>query len=105
MTTSKRHSRSLNKTEKIVLLFMLIFIQCCIFIPVWQAGESRTLSMAIKTAEADISKLQERKRVLRTQIARAQMPEYLIDQAYAQDVNFQRIAPEHVVMVASAGGR
>lgn len=96
--------RTVSKMEKGILLFMLIFIQACIFVPVWQAGENRSLSVAMQNTTRNITLLEEQQRVLQTQIAKAQMPENLIDSAVEMELYFQQIAPEQVVHVASLGG-
>lgn len=101
---NKVRTQSFSKGERIALLFMLVFIQVSVFVPVWQAGENRSVAMALQKSSRNVTLLEEEKRVLQSQIAQAQMPEYLIDSAVAQDIYFQQIAPEGVVRVASSGG-
>ncbi len=100
----RNNTRIISRKEKGVLLFMLVFIQVCVFMPVWQAGENRSLTMALQDSVRNVALLEEQQRVLQAQIAKAQMPEHLIDSAMAQSIYFQQIAPEQIVHVASLGG-
>lgn len=100
----RNNARAISRAEKSVLLFMLVFIQACVFVPVWQAGENRSLTMALQDSVRNVTLLEEQRRVLQTQIAKAQMPENLIDSATARDIYFQQISPDQVVRVASLEG-
>ncbi len=100
----RNNVRTISRTEKGILLFMLVFIQACVFVPVWQAGENRSLTIALQDSTKSVTLLEEQQRVLQTQIAKAQMPENLIDSAVAQDIYFRQISPDQVVHVASLGG-
>lgn len=94
-------TRSFNRGEKIVFIMMLLIVLVCIFIPVWQAGENRSLSMKLQKSQQTMAMLEEQQRTLQARVAKARMPESLTGNAIRQEMVFTRIAPTVAARIAA----
>lgn len=97
MKERSNRQKKLALGERGILLFMLICINCIILIPVWQAGEYRSITMEMENTVKTIAKLEEEQRMLQSQIAYARSAEWLIDASNSQEIYFQQISPGNVV--------
>ncbi|AEC01882.1 hypothetical protein [Parasphaerochaeta coccoides] len=94
------HAQNFNRGEKTLFVMMLLVVFACVFIPVWQAGENRSLNMQLQKSQKTMTALEEQHRMLQARVAKARMPETLSGNAIRQDMVFTRIAP----MIASIIG-
>ncbi len=94
------HVQGFRRGEKAIFILLVLFIHLCIFVPVWQAGENRSLSMRINESKKTVAQLSEQERVLQARVAKARMPEGLT--GTQDDLVFTRITPDGAVRIASA---
>lgn len=94
-----RETKAKGKSFSIVVI--LIFVGLCMLVPVWQSAVSAGIHSKIERSKANIMYLSEKQIVEKGQIARRTTPEYLIEQASVQNINFTQIRDSIDVTVAS----
>ena len=86
--------------EQLVVVFMLLCVMGAIFVPLWQRGVNRSLEVEYQTLLKNRQALEEQQQVLKASISSLSMPEALVNGAWREDIAFQPIKAETVVMVA-----
>ncbi|MFA6783844.1 MAG: hypothetical protein WCR13_03040 [Sphaerochaeta sp.] len=97
--TSPKDNRSIQ-IQHIAILAMLVFVMASFLVPVWQSAVNRSLEVEYKELSTSVQLLEEQHRLLRSQIAEKTMPESLLQEAWKEDIFFQQIEADHLVMVA-----
>lgn len=90
------------KGKGLGIVVILIFVGICMLVPVWQSAVTAGIQSRIEKTKTNIVYLSERKIVEKGLIARRTTPEYLIEQASVQNINFTQISDTFDVTVASA---
>ena len=98
--TSKLKNDGYSQLRHIAILAMLIAVMASFLVPVWQSAVNRSLEVEFKNLGASVELLEEQHRLLRSQIATKTMPESLLENAWKEDIFFQQIEADHLVMVA-----
>lgn len=91
------HSRHL---QQLVVVLMLLCVMGAIFVPLWQRGVNRSLEVEYQTLLKNRQALEEQQQVLKAGISSLGMPEALVNGAWKEDIAFQPIKAQSVVMVA-----
>ncbi len=86
--------------QQIVVILMLLCVMGAIFLPLWQRGVNRSLEVEYQTLLKNRQTLEEQQQVLKASISSLSMPEALVYGAWREDILFQPIEAEAVVMVA-----
>lgn len=90
------------KGKSFGIVVILVFVGLCMLVPVWQSAVSAGITSKIERSKSNIVYLSEKQIVEKGQIARRTTPEYLIEQASVQNINFTQISDTVDVTVASA---
>ena len=86
MTGEREIARWFTKANKILTLFTILFIFASVFVPLFQTAEKHSLENSIKMSEDRVVMLEERTRVLESEIASAKSPEALINRSVRKSV-------------------
>lgn len=86
--------------QQLVIVLMLLCVMGAIFVPLWQRGVNRSLEVDYKTLLENRQSLEEQQQVLKASISSLSMPEALIHGAWREDIAFQPIKAQAVVLVA-----
>ena len=86
--------------EQLIVVVMLLCIMGAIFMPVWQRGVNRSLEVEYQTLLKNRQALEEQQQVLKASISSLSMPEALVNGAWRENIAFQPIKAETVVLVA-----
>ncbi|MCR4676660.1 MAG: hypothetical protein K5634_05465 [Sphaerochaetaceae bacterium] len=96
-------NETMNKNRKsLAIVIILLIVGFCMLIPVWQSAVSTGISSKMEESRENIIALNEKKMSVKGSIARKTTPEFLIEQASVQNINFTQISESTNVTVASA---
>lgn len=87
MNTQTKSSAAVIGTVIAVLI-----IGMCLFVPVWQSAVNTELEMRINSVRDEISSYETSKMALRADIANLSTPEYIVEAAIRQNINFTQIS-------------
>lgn len=98
----KVKSKSLSDNfEKLAIVAMILFINICLMVPVWQSASNSQLQMQIAKSEDALRANEEQKMTLNASIATKMTPEYLIKQSVEQNIVFKQITDSSTGAVAN----
>jgi hypothetical protein len=95
----KKMDHKLVQVRHASILGMLLVVMVSMTIPVWQSAVNRSLEVEYRILNASLGDLEEQHRLLRSQIAKKTMPEALSEGAWKEDIQFQQIDADHLLMV------
>jgi len=91
---SSKYDSIFSKTSVII---MILFINVCLMIPVWQSANNSQLKRRLSESEALIKENEEEKMVITASIAAKMTPEYLIEQSTERNIVFKQIGGDNTV--------
>ena len=94
----KVESKSRGKVFLVIAAVLIIAI--CLVVPVWQSAVNSQLGTKISSAQREISSLESQKMAIQADIAHHTTPEYLIEQAVAQNINFNKTSDTTILALA-----
>ncbi len=97
---SVQRSRRFVRIEQLIVMVMLLCVMAAIFVPLWQRGVNRSLEIEYQTLLENRQALEEQRQVLLAGISKLSMPEQLVEGAWKEDIAFQPIKAEAVIMVS-----
>jgi cell division protein FtsL len=97
-TVAKSQTR-ITKKEKVLILFILVFLLSISILPVLQSAINWELTVNLKETEREITSLGERQRVLQAKLAQAQMPERILLAAELNGLVLQKISFDDIRIV------
>ena len=74
------------------IVVAVIVIGMCLVVPVWQSAVNTELEMRISSVRNEISGYETSKMALRADIANLTTPEYIVEAAIRQNINFTQIS-------------
>ncbi len=83
-------TRSAGKVVCTVISILVIGI--CIVVPVWQSSVNSQLEAKISSVQAEIFGYETAKMSIKADIANRTTPEYIVEAAIKQNINFSQIA-------------
>ncbi len=86
-----KNARFSDNFEKFVIVVMILFINVCLMVPVWQSASNSQLQRRLAMSEEALRANEERKMTLNASIASKMTPEYLIEQSVEQNIVFRQI--------------
>ncbi|NLK05550.1 MAG: hypothetical protein GX315_04230 [Spirochaetales bacterium] len=95
-----QRSRRFVRIEQMVVLMMLLCVMAAMFVPLWQRGVNRSLEIEYQTLLNNRQALEEQRQVLLAGISKLSMPEQLVEGAWKEDIAFQPIRAEAVIMLS-----
>ncbi len=87
--------------EKFAIVAMILFINICLLVPVWQSASNSQLKMRLAQSEETLRANEEQKMTLNASIASKMTPEYLIEQSQQQNIVFRQITDSSTGAVAN----
>lgn len=96
-----KRAKSTTGTERIAIILAIVFINCCLLIPVWQSASNTQLKWQLAQSEQLLQEKEEQAMILSASIARQMTPEYLIEQSETRNLVFTQINSESASLVAS----
>lgn len=96
-----KNARISDSFEKLAIVLMILFINICLIIPVWQSASNSQLQLKLAKSEQALRTNEEQKMTLNASIATKMTPEYLIEQSVEQNIVFKQISDSSSGAVAS----
>lgn len=96
----EKQQPQVRRLSHLCILLMLVSLLGAIFFPLWQQGIHRSLEVERNLLVRNQQNLEERQQVLRATLSQFMMPEALIYGAIQENIIFQPIVAEAVLMVA-----
>ncbi len=87
--------------EKLAIVIMILFINVCLMVPVWQSASNSQLQLKLAKSEEALKANEEYKMALNASIAVKMTPEYLIEQSVEQNIVFKQITDSSTGAVAN----
>ncbi len=87
--------------EKLAIVIMILFINVCLMVPVWQSASNSQLQLKLAKSEEALKANEEYKMTLNASIAAKMTPEYLIEQSVEQNIVFKQITDSSTGAVAN----
>lgn len=87
--------------ERLAIVVMILFINICLMVPVWQSASNSQLRMKLAKSEEVLRANEEQKMTLNASIASKMTPEYLIQQSVEQNIVFRQITDSSTGAVAN----
>lgn len=87
--------------ERTLTLLIIVFINICLLVPVWQSATNTQLRSQLEQSEKVLKEQEDMKMLLAANIARQTTPEYLIEQSIERNIVFTQINSETASLVAS----
>lgn len=81
---------------------MILFINLCLMIPVWQSATNSQLKLRLAESQRLIDESEQRRMVVTASIASKMTPEYLVRQSSERNIVFKQIGGNQVGAVANA---
>ena len=86
-------SNEARNTGKIICtLISVLVIGICIVVPVWQSSINSQLEARIRNVQAEIFNYETSRMKIEADIAKRTTPEYIVEAAIRQNINFSQIA-------------
>ncbi|MGN0907316.1 MAG: hypothetical protein ACI4NM_09215 [Bullifex sp.] len=98
MTGEREITRWFTKANKVLTLFTILFIFASVFVPLFQMAEKHSLENSIRMSEDRVVMLEDRTRVLESEIASAKSPEALINRSVIRSVTYEEIDSSSIVL-------
>jgi len=86
-----RTSEGKSKGKVFLITVAMFAVGICLVVPVWQSAVHTQLVARINGIQAKISSYERTRMTVQADIAHRTTPEYLIEQAVHQNINFARI--------------
>ena len=86
-----KSARVSDNFEKLAIVIMILFINVCLLVPVWQSASNSQLQIKLAKSEEALRAKEEQKMTLNASIAAKMTPEYLIEQSVEQNIVFKQI--------------
>lgn len=83
-----KRSAFLGKTS---VIMMILFINVCLMVPVWQSATNTQLRRRLAESETLIKETEESRMVVTASIASKMTPEYLVEQSSERNIVFRQI--------------
>ena len=83
--------------SKTSIILMILFINICLMIPVWQSANNSQLKRRLSESEALIKENEEQRMIITASIASKMTPEYLIEQSVERNIVFKQIGGDNTV--------
>ena len=96
-----RSSRANDGFEKVAIVAMILFINLCLLVPIWQSAANSQLQMKLAQSEETLRAYEGQKLTLKASIASKMTPEYLIEQSEQQNIVFRQITDSSTGAVAN----
>ncbi len=96
-----KNVRFSDNFEKFAIVLMILFINVCLMVPVWQSASNSQLQMKLAKTEEALKANEEQKMTLNASIATKMTPEYLIEQSVEQNIVFKQITDSSTGAVAN----
>jgi hypothetical protein len=87
--------------EKLSIVVMILFINVCLLVPIWQSATNSQLQWRLAQSEETLRANEEQKMTLNASIASKMTPEYLIEQSQQQNIVFRQITDSSTGAVAN----
>jgi len=89
------------RAERTVVILMIVMINICLLVPVWQSATNSQLRFKLAQTEEQMKLQEEQKMVIVANIAKQMTPEYLIEQSETRNLVFTQIDSASSTFVAS----
>lgn len=97
---SFRQNAFFGKTS---VILMILFINVCLMVPVWQSATNSQLRRRLAESERLIKETEESRMVVTASIASKMTPEYLVEQSTERNIVFKQIGGAQIGAMANAG--